>query len=87
MNELLKETRARIRAIVAGRIPSVKDHLADDTLPLGSGGLGLDSIQIVEILMLIEEDLGVTFPENWDPEGELTIEALAGFALRQSRDE
>jgi acyl carrier protein len=46
---------------LAGRDPA---HIADDAPLFGTGGLGLDSLDALQIAMLIEEKFGVRVPEG-----------------------
>lgn len=66
--------RAALRAVAPSRCAG-RD--LPDQLQLGSQGLGLDSIAIVEFLVRLEEELGVPFPEALLSDGPLTIGRLA----------
>ena len=55
--------RAWLLATLAGLAPSFDGTIGDDT-PLADGGLGLDSLAIIDLLVAIEEQLGVTIDEN-----------------------
>jgi acyl carrier protein len=46
---------------LAGRDPSA---IADDAELFGEGGLGLDSLDALQIAMLVEEKFGVRVPEG-----------------------
>jgi acyl carrier protein len=46
---------------LAGRDP---DGIEDDAPLFGSGGLGLDSLDALQIAMLVEEKFGVRVPEG-----------------------
>jgi acyl carrier protein len=46
---------------LAGRDP---DKIEDDAPLFGSGGLGLDSLDALQIAMLVEERFGVRVPEG-----------------------
>lgn len=46
---------------LAGRDPSTMD---DDALLFGAGGLGLDSLDALQIAMLVEEKFGIRVPEG-----------------------
>lgn len=45
---------------------------------LGSEGLGLDSVEIAELLLTCEEETGVPLSESLLSEGELTIDRVDG---------
>ena len=55
--------RAWLLATLAGLAPSFDGAIGDDT-PLTDGGLGLDSLAIIDLLVAIEEQLGVTIAED-----------------------
>ena len=57
------ERRAWLLATLAGLAPSFDGAIGDDT-PLTDGGLGLDSLAVLELVGAIEERLGVTIDEN-----------------------
>ena len=46
---------------LAGRDPSTMD---DEALLFGAGGLGLDSLDALQIAMLVEEKFGIRVPEG-----------------------
>lgn len=72
------QTVIAVRQIITERWPQrfEPDHLEEDRV-LGADGLGLDSIEIAEVVLACE-DLGVVAatPELFAP-GPLTIERLA----------
>ena len=54
------------------------ESLGDDQPLFGSGGLGLDSIDALELVVAIEREFDVTVPEGKvDPEVFRTVRALA----------
>ena len=55
--------RAWLLATLAGLAPSFDGAIGGDT-PLTDGGLGLDSLAVIELVGAIEERLGVTIDEN-----------------------
>lgn len=55
--------RAWLLATLGGLAPSFDGAIGDDT-PLTDGGLGLDSLAIIDLLVAIEEQLGVTIAED-----------------------
>ncbi|HEV7923450.1 MAG TPA: phosphopantetheine-binding protein [Thermoanaerobaculia bacterium] len=50
----------------------------DATLPLGAGGLGLDSIAIVEVLLACEEQFGISVAAELLDGQPLTVGRLLG---------
>jgi acyl carrier protein len=57
MNELMQELRVKIIETLHLMNICEKDITADE--PLVGGGLGLDSIDVLELVMMIEKDYGV----------------------------
>ena len=49
------------RVAPAGRFGALGGH---DDVPLGATGLGLDSVRLVELLLLCEDELGVALPAD-----------------------
>jgi acyl carrier protein len=47
-------------------------------VPLGEAGLGLDSIEIAEVILACEDDLGLEVDERLFRDGPLTLRGLAG---------
>jgi len=66
----------RIRALIGGFLPAWFDGSLADDVALGSAGLGLDSVAVVELLIACEESFGVSFPDSL-LEARLTIGRLA----------
>ncbi len=59
------------------------DQIKDDS-PFFAGGLGIDSIAIVELISLVEERFGVQFgDEDLVPESFANLGALAGLVARK----
>lgn len=54
-----------LRQFLREQLPAAHkdDTLTDDRI-LGSGGIGLDSIQIVELLLAFEQRWGIPFPAS-----------------------
>lgn len=61
--------------------PPEPGELQTDT-DLGPGGYGLDSISLVELLLVCEAHFGVPFPFTLLEEGPITVGRLAGHAMR-----
>jgi acyl carrier protein len=55
--------RAWLLATLAGLAPSFDGAIGDDT-PLADGGLGLDSLAVIDLIRAIEDQLGVTITED-----------------------
>jgi acyl carrier protein len=62
------------------------ESIGDDE-PLFGGGLGLDSIDALELVVAIEREFGVTVPEGKvDPEVFRTIRSIANWLERRLAD-
>jgi acyl carrier protein len=61
MEELMNELQGKI--ITALKLTDVQPGDIDPDAPLIGGGLGLDSIDTLELLVLLEKDYGVTVPD------------------------
>lgn len=70
------EAGERVRAVVRGFLPSWFAGSLEDDSPLGSSGLGLDSVAIVELLVACEASFGVPFPDSLLDAPPLTIGRL-----------
>ena len=57
--------------------PIAREHIGDDT-PLFDQGLGLDSVILVELILLVEKEFGVKFSDaELDPDAFSTVGTLA----------
>ncbi|HSK08632.1 MAG TPA: acyl carrier protein [Vicinamibacterales bacterium] len=65
-----------LRELVRGFAPSWSDQRVDDSTVLGSTGLGLDSVALVELLLACEQRFGVAFPDGLLEARPLTIGTL-----------
>lgn len=61
MDQLIEELKAKI--IAAVKLTDVKPEDIDPDAPLIGSGLGLDSIDTLELLVLLEKEYGVTVPD------------------------
>ena len=61
MEELINELKSKI--ITSLRLSDVKPEDIDPDAPLIGSGLGLDSIDTLELLVILEKDYGVTVPD------------------------
>jgi acyl carrier protein len=67
---------------LAGKQP---DAIDDDAPLFGTGGLGLDSLDALQIAMLVEEKFGVRVPEGDDARPIFkSVAALADFVQRET---
>jgi len=67
------QTLATVYAILEARHPGVELHAGT---PLGRGGVGLDSIAIVEVLLECEDRFGVEMAADALDHSPLTVGAL-----------
>ncbi len=68
-------------------LPDVKPEDIDDKAPLFEEGLGLDSLDAVELVVLIQKRFGVRIADmNEGKEAFASIEALARFVQAQQRN-
>ena len=61
MEELIKELKKKI--IVTLKLSDIEPDEINNDEPLVGDGLGLDSIDTLELLVLMEKDYGVTVPD------------------------
>ena len=72
---------AAVRRLAATRAGVALPHDADE-LPLGSGGLGFDSVRLVELLLDCERELGLAFEPELLADPGLSIDKLAAHVAR-----
>lgn len=71
-----------IRAFVLHTIAEDMNHPLDpggitDASPVGTGGIDLDSLSLIELTMRLERRFGVTFPDtDIEPVGAMTLSEL-----------
>ena len=66
--------------IAALKLSDVKPEDIDADAPLVGGGLGLDSIDTLELLVLLEKEYGVTVPDvNVGRQVFASVSALASY--------
>jgi len=75
-----------VRAVMALRVPGLDAASVSDDAPIGSEGLGLDSIGFVELLLECEAACGVVLPRELLAGAPLTVGRLIG-AVRDARDD
>lgn len=72
-----------LRRLVRRFVPSWAGDDISDATPLGSAGLDLDSIAIVELLVACERRFGVAFPDALLDVRPLTVGALVRHLERR----
>ncbi len=81
MSEL--EIRERIKSVIIeslGLEGMTTDEIGDDMPLFGEEGLGLDSVDALELMVVLEKDFGVQMDtENVDPEVFATVASLDAF--------
>jgi acyl carrier protein len=81
MNELLRELKVKIVEELQLREVN-PDHLADDT-PFFDGGLGLDSVDLLVLVALVDRDYGVQiFSRELGEKVFVTFSTLAGYIAK-----
>ncbi len=77
---MTRDSLAELHAIIASRFREPRPgELAGDA-DLGPAGFGLDSISLVELLLLCEEHFGVPFPFSLFDDGPMTVARLVAHA-------
>jgi acyl carrier protein len=61
MDQLIEELKSKL--ITSLKLSDIKPQDIDPDAPLIGGGLGLDSIDTLEILVILQKDYGVTVPD------------------------
>ena len=81
MQELIDELRGKI--IDSLKLSDIKPEDIDPDAPLIGEGLGLDSIDSLELLVLLEKDYGVTVPDvNVGRSVFTSVRALADYVAK-----
>jgi acyl carrier protein len=73
-----------LHRILSGRFRTPNPGELRDDLDLGPSGFGLDSISLIELLIVCEDHFGCPFPYTLFDDGPLTVGRLGAHA-RQSR--
>lgn len=78
-------TIEKLKAIIADDLDvNLKKDDIDENVSLFEGGLGLDSIVIVELISLIEEKFGIEFSDlELNPEYFSSLKILAEFVSQK----
>ncbi len=78
METLIDTLKSQI--VTALKLSDVKPQDIDPDAPLVGGGLGLDSIDTLELLVLLEKEYGVTIPDvKVGRQVFASVRALAGY--------
>jgi acyl carrier protein len=78
METLIDALKSQI--VTALKLSDVKPQDIDPDAPLVGGGLGLDSIDTLELLVLLEKEYGVTIPDvNVGKQVFASVRALADY--------
>lgn len=77
---MTKDPAAEILTIVSERFRAPAPGEWRDDLDLGPTGFGLDSISLVELLIVCEDRLGCPFPYTLFDEGPITVGKLVAHA-------
>ncbi|SDW62431.1 acyl carrier protein [Amycolatopsis xylanica] len=71
------EIRLFVLKTVADDMSHPLEGEVDDAAPLGSGGIDLDSLSLIELTMRLERRFGVEFPEtDIEPLGAMSLGEL-----------
>ncbi len=83
----LLEVKDRLKKLIIQRLKLQMDpNSIDDDAPLFGEGLGLDSIDALELVVGLEQEFGVQVPdEAVGREAFASINALAEFVLKNSK--
>ena len=81
----LPEIIDRLKLLVAGLDVQLAADQIEDTTFLFEGGLGLDSFAVVELIVAIEQNFAIEFPEeDLSPESFQDLRTLAGVVARSA---
>ncbi len=83
----LMEVKDRLKKLIIQRLKlQMEPEAMDDDAPLFGEGLGLDSIDALELVVGLEQEFGVQVPdEAVGREAFASINALAEFVLKNSK--
>ena len=74
-----------LRQILGSRFRMPEEGELRDDLDLGPPGFGLDSISLIELLLVCEEHFGIAFPFTLFDEGPITVGRLISHAHQARR--
>jgi len=84
------ELKARIKSIIVQSLAleDISPQDIDDSAPLFGDGLGLDSIDALELVIAVKEEFGVSFPATSAESRQhfASVNALAGYISSFSKD-
>ena len=79
------DTAADLHLIISSRFRTPRDGELRDDLDLGQSGFGLDSISLIELLLVCEEHFRCPFPDTLFEGGPLTVGRLLTHAQAHRR--
>lgn len=84
-------TRAKIKTLIIQglNLEGMTPEMIEDDQPIFGDGLGLDSVDALELMVMIEKEFGVTIEgREIDPEAFGSVNSLAAFVeeLRAEQD-
>ncbi len=86
MEQLIEELKQKI--IDKLKLSDVNPEDIDPDAPLVGEGLGLDSIDTLELLVLLEKDYGVTIPDvNVGRDVFSSVRTLAGYIQKNRKND
>jgi acyl carrier protein len=84
----LSELKLRVKELIVQEL-DLRDHAAsdiDDRAPLFGEGLGLDSLDALQLAMAVEERFGVQIPEGDEAKSIFaSVENLAGYIASHAK--
>lgn len=78
----LANTASDVRAVIRRHVPFGADRDLPDDLALGSEGLGLDSVAVVELLLACEQACGVRLAPDVFEGTAVTVGSLVAAVVR-----
>jgi acyl carrier protein len=84
MDELVEQLKGHIIRVL--RLDNIRPENIDSQAPIFKQGLGLDSIDALELIMMLEREYGIritSIEEGW--KAFASVQALADF-IRERRD-
>lgn len=82
-----EELKRRLKVLIVEglRLESIRPEEIEDGAPIFVEGLGLDSIDALELVVLVEEQFGTSIPdEEVGKKAFASIDALADFVMANS---
>jgi len=87
MNRENLKQQLKIMLVSGLRLTDIDPATIDDNAPIFVEGLGLDSIDALELVVLVEEHFGVVIPdEDTGKTAFASVEALADFILANQKE-